>query len=124
MECMESRDLLAALADGELDAATAARLRVHLASCPACAAAHAGLLRLRASMRTQARRHRAPPHLRQQILAALPRPPQPRRAWAALPWSWINFGAAGAFAAAFAVSTTAPSPRWPTATCVTGPCPT
>lgn len=105
MTCSESEQLMMADVDGELDATTLARLRAHLATCAECRTAHAALTDLHADIRRHAPTHLAPAHLRQQIIAALPRTP-PRRRAATWPWAWINLGAAAAFGTAFATMLT------------------
>lgn len=105
MDCKESKQLMMADADGELDAATVARLRAHLATCVDCRAAHGAVIGLHAQIRRHMTAHVAPVHLRQRIIAALPRAPA-RRKVAAWPWAWINLGAAAAFGTAFATMLT------------------
>jgi anti-sigma factor RsiW len=113
MECKQAEQLMMADLDGELDAAGAAHLRAHLATCDGCRAAHAGLARLGAMVRSEAAEQGAPEHLRQRILAALPasRPARPAvRSW---PWAWINFGAAAAFGLLLATTQLLPQSRAP-----------
>lgn len=99
MECKESEQLLMADVDGELDAATVSQLRAHLAVCPACCAAHAGLAGLHVEIKRQATTYVAPSHLRHRIITALPSTPVHRK-FAGWSWGWINF-AATAFSAVF-----------------------
>jgi anti-sigma factor RsiW len=68
MNCSEAESLLAAQLDGELDAAAAAALDVHLVGCAACSAERASLLGLRARIAAVAPYHRAPPELRDAAL--------------------------------------------------------
>jgi len=55
MDCREARDLLQDELDGRLDAAAAARLAEHVASCAACADEKRGLASLRATFRAMPR---------------------------------------------------------------------
>jgi mycothiol system anti-sigma-R factor len=113
MECKESRDRMAAFADGELDARAAQQLTQHLAHCPDCAQACAQLQDLRAAVSKHGVRHAAPAALQQRLRQALQEEANavtevqatPRgRKWAQLPWAWINFGVASASTAALAVT--------------------
>jgi mycothiol system anti-sigma-R factor len=106
MECIESLALMAAYVDGELDAATCARMEAHLAQCEACVQAYARQRALGGVVRGHAQVYTAPAHLRQRILDALPRPAPPPRAAPRWPWAWINLGLGGAVGAVFAVALT------------------
>ena len=101
MDCRQSEQLIMADVDGELDAATVAQLRAHLATCAGCRTARAALTDLHADIRSHATTHAAPTHLRQQIVAALPST-QARRGVSVWPRTWIKLGAAVAFSSAFA----------------------
>lgn len=102
MDCNESHSLMSAFIDDELSAAAALRMAEHLSGCAACSAACERMREVRALVRRDGVRYRAPSHLRQRIQSALPRPPVRRRKAARLPWAWINFGAASACSVAFA----------------------
>lgn len=104
MDCQESQQLIAAYADGELDPSAASGLGAHLAGCARCAGAYEELLNLRSAIKAHGMRYAAPAHLRQRIRAALPRPSPLRRKFATLPWAWLNFAVATAFAVAFALT--------------------
>jgi anti-sigma factor RsiW len=106
MECSESQNLMPAYLDGELDAQTAMRCAVHLAGCAACAEASKKMLALHATLSTHAARHAAPTHLRQRIQATLQEQAPRRSKWPKLPWTWLNFGLAGASSVALALSLT------------------
>jgi len=67
MNCAHARQVLDAYVDGELDTATTAQLTAHLASCPACAAVHAGRGALRSRVRAGAPRYAAPAALRARV---------------------------------------------------------
>ncbi len=120
MNCPETRSLLDAYADGELDAAGDVGIEDHLAACADCARILREQRALAAALRSNLRRHPAPAGLRESILASLtpetapdppvqPQPlPVPRRgrgealaavvrAWTTLPPRGLAFAAAGIF---------------------------
>jgi anti-sigma factor RsiW len=110
MDCTQSRTLMSAYLDNELDAAGALSIEQHMATCPACAAALAQMRGLGSAIREHAPAYSAPAHLRQSIRSAIraahgakPAPPR-KRAWSSLPWAWINLGLAGAASTAFALT--------------------
>ncbi|MCK8784557.1 zf-HC2 domain-containing protein [Roseomonas sp. NAR14] len=77
--CEDRRLLVQAELDGELDAAAAAELAVHVARCPGCAALREELGALSERLRAGLTRHAAPARLRA-ALAAQPEAAGPRRA--------------------------------------------
>ena len=81
MTCEETRILLHALIDGELDAGHAREVEAHVASCPRCAAQLRDYREMRQALSAPALRHQAPAALRARIEGALPQ----RRAVAAVP---------------------------------------
>ncbi len=102
--------LVQAELDGELDAAEAAALAAHRATCPICQAAAAELTRARALIAGEPLHHAAPADLRAritaQIAAATPptRVASPARAWWRGRWSSAaGFGLGAACAAAIAL---------------------
>jgi anti-sigma factor RsiW len=82
MTCEESRELLHALIDGELDAGHAREVEAHVASCPRCAAALRDYRVMRQGLAAPAVRYSAPAALRARIEGALP---APRRAAVVVP---------------------------------------
>jgi anti-sigma factor RsiW len=72
MTCEETRILVHALVDGELDAGHAREVEAHVASCPACAAQLRDYRVMRQALSAPALRHRAPAALRARIEGALP----------------------------------------------------
>lgn len=91
-ECEAIDDLLDAMADDALPAATAAEVRAHLAACPRCAAEFAAIGALRRDLAALPR-PAAPPALVARLRAALPETPAaapPRRAI-----GWMAAGLAG-----------------------------
>jgi anti-sigma factor RsiW len=72
MTCEETRILVHALVDGELDAGHAREVEAHLASCPDCAAQLRDYRVMRQALSAPALRHQAPAALRARIESALP----------------------------------------------------
>jgi anti-sigma factor RsiW len=70
MNCHDAATLVAAHADGETHGEERRAVDEHLRRCAACAAKHAGILALRARLRTELPRYAAPPALRARVLAA------------------------------------------------------
>jgi anti-sigma factor RsiW len=104
MDCNESRNLLAAHADGELDPASAAAHADHLATCAECNDAYKKLIDLRATIKTHATRHVAPRSLIRSIMAELDAGGDGHPARRKRPWAWINAAVATACSVGFAVS--------------------
>ena len=98
MDCTDARDLLDGYLDNELDAAHALQVSRHLETCERCRTAHDAGLRLRAALREDAPRYRAPAQLRKHILASIDsaNPGRPRQ-WLRT-WEWARLGAAFALA--------------------------
>ena len=114
--CAEMEFLLQADLDGELDVGATARVAAHVATCPACAAAHIAMASLSARLRTELPYHAAPARLRQAIEAAIatsgaspapPLRPAAQNRWFQVPGRWMDrmlpFGAGIAVAAALAL---------------------
>jgi anti-sigma factor RsiW len=76
MTCEETRVLLHALADGELDAGHAREVEAHVAQCAACAAELAAARELKQALRAQPLGFDVPATLRAQIDSVLPLPAQ------------------------------------------------
>jgi len=72
MTCDETRILLHALIDGELDAGHAREVEAHIATCPDCAAELAAYREMSKAIAGADLRYTAPPALRRRIEAALP----------------------------------------------------
>jgi anti-sigma factor RsiW len=98
--CPERELLLHGLADGELDAANALAVEEHLQGCAGCQAAYSEILRLKAVLKGEGLRFRAPAALRGHIIANIPAQERAhvpglvqkpgrrlpyRQAWAAIP---------------------------------------
>jgi len=105
MDCNETRRLLEADADGELDLAHHLELAAHLESCPDCARRAAGLQARRAALRGSLPRFTAPPLLAEKIRVSLhagnapaARKPAPRRSALLWPvWNLTGLAATLAF---------------------------
>ena len=101
MNCALALRMLDGYIDDEIDAATAAKLVEHLASCTACAEMHGQRVAMRSALRATSLRHVAPPGLRKSILRDIERREQPEarslRWWQALVLggSTAIFGALG-----------------------------
>jgi len=72
MTCEETRELVHALIDGELDAGHAREVEAHVANCPRCAAQLRDYRVMRQALAAPALRHQAPAALRARIEGALP----------------------------------------------------
>jgi len=95
MNCKQLETLVAAYADGEIDALRSYSIRKHLHICAGCAARHRSILALRARIRTEVTYFAAPPALQARVCAtvgavratALPRSnPRSDR------WRWLSGG--------------------------------
>ena len=73
MDCNETRRLLAAHLDEELDVVNDAAVAAHLETCPACAESALAHTEQHRLLQEKLTRHRAPPEFAAQIRAALPR---------------------------------------------------
>jgi anti-sigma factor RsiW len=72
MTCEETRLLVHALIDGELDAGHASEVEAHVGSCPGCAALLRDYRVMRQALSAPALRHQAPAALRARLEGALP----------------------------------------------------
>ena len=71
MNCQETRNLIHAYLDGELDLVKSLEIEDHLQGCPDCSQIYKDQQALRAALNTDALYFRSPAPLRKQILAAL-----------------------------------------------------
>jgi anti-sigma factor RsiW len=71
MSCLETRELLHAFLDDELDPVRGLSVQRHLDACPDCAREHAAHRSLRASLRNEALYFRSPEGLERRVRAAL-----------------------------------------------------
>ena len=97
MDCNETRRLLEAAVDGELDLVRNLELEAHLGGCPECARLGETLRARRTALRESLPRFTAPPQLAGSVLAALRAEAAPATAPAArlVPLSWPVWRAAG-----------------------------
>ena len=96
MNCAESRVLLHAHADDELDIANSLELERHLKTCALCAAESQSVHSLKTALRQSPLRYGAPESLREQIrlmVRASERETRPRRFQSLLLWKSLAFGA-------------------------------
>lgn len=88
MNCQETKLLMDAYADGELDAAGILELEKHLQNCAACAQAFRNVQNLKKSLKQDTLRFSAPAELRQMLKAELRLPTEPSRPfWI---WNWFT----------------------------------
>jgi anti-sigma factor RsiW len=106
MNCKHVETLVAAYADGELDALRAYPMKKHLHDCAGCAARHRSILALRARIRAEVPKFVASPALHERVRATVGavRASAPRQARAmADRWRWLTGGVlAGCTASVFA----------------------
>jgi anti-sigma factor RsiW len=91
VNCAETRELLHAYLDGELDLVPHLALEQHLQGCPDCAAELQELQTLQTTLRDASLSYRAPARLAERVRASLPRPNRPR---VTLPRFWLGAVAA------------------------------
>lgn len=102
MKCDESRTLLEAHADGELDLLHQMEMEAHLRACPDCARRAGVLAARRAALGSSLPRFQAPPGLRESVLASVRGGARPaaRRGASVLRPIWNLGGMAASLAAA------------------------
>lgn len=105
MNCTESRGLMPAFVDNELDPADVARCAIHLEQCAACAYTCEQLQNVHRTIQEHATNYTAPDSLRQRIATNLNRSKK-RSSYRSSKFSWarINFGLSAAWAVAFSVA--------------------
>jgi anti-sigma factor RsiW len=95
MNCRETRDLLNAYVDGELDSTGSLGVEKHVQACASCLVEVENLQSLSSAIQNGGLRFAAPPHVRKKVQAAV-RAANPVSRRALFDWRW-----AGAFAAVF-----------------------
>ena len=106
MNCKQAESLVAAYADGEVDALRSYSMNRHLLGCAGCAARHRGMLSLRARFRAEVPYFVASPALQARVRATIGAvqasvPPRPRPTGDR--WRWLSGGVlAGCTASVFA----------------------
>jgi len=112
MNCNESRLLLHAYTDGELDLVRSLDVEQHLKACTTCAAENQSLLSLRSALRSGEFRCAAPQSLRNQVRqmarSSEEKIPILRAAWL---WQWLAAGATALAILAFMLHPTGSSDR-------------
>lgn len=103
MNCQQIQHLIHAHHDGELDAAHAAEMEDHLASCPRCTATAWNLTNLRDVLSKGELSYQAPAALRQRIRGEIRQAAAAERASAFGRWPWRNLGLAAALVMVAAV---------------------
>ena len=95
MNCAESRLLLHAHADGELDVASSLDLERHLKTCAACAGEKQSVHSLKAALRQSSLRYDAPDSLRKEVrrMARTSSGATSPRFHSLLLWKFLAFGA-------------------------------
>jgi anti-sigma factor RsiW len=96
MNCAESRTLLHAHADGELDLANSIELERHFNGCTVCAAERQAVQSLKTALRQSSLRYNAPASLRSELRRMARAPStgaRPRLFQSLLPWKLLAFGA-------------------------------
>jgi anti-sigma factor RsiW len=106
MTCAESRPLLAAYFDRELDPAASARLADHVAGCADCEAALDRAAAVHDALASAALTHAPPAHLGERIRGAIGDAARPRRAWYRHAQRWAAVPLAAMLAATVAWVTT------------------
>ena len=97
----ETRLLVHAYLDGELDATRSVEIERHLDTCPACTGTREDVLSLRSALRSGNVYEVAPERVRRQVRRSLRAESGPRVPWfTALREHWIGFGSVGAAVAA------------------------
>ncbi|WP_262273548.1 anti-sigma factor family protein [Microvirga yunnanensis] len=114
LPCSDMKVLLHGHLDGELDAANAFQVEDHLRTCATCSSEYQRLQELRAALREDSLRYRAPDALRARVLEALvPAPASPVAPTTARWWQRLRLSQhlgipAAAFAAGLAVALIVP----------------
>jgi anti-sigma factor RsiW len=98
VNCVQTRNLLHAYLDGELDLVRHLETEHHLAECKACSEEHDRLRALSTALKSDRLYFRAPPDLPNRVLASLSRTPAPDPAPSREPIPW-RFGLLTALAA-------------------------
>jgi len=101
MNCHEASGMIAAYADGEVDGLRGHTIRKHLRLCHDCAAKHQTLVDLRARIRAELPRYKAPAALRERVLASVEsaRPAASATTARGDRWRWMAGGALAGCAA-------------------------
>lgn len=104
MNCHESKKLMSAYVDKELDDREAALCADHIQNCHACTEEYEKLTKLHTTLKLNAANYKAPSHLRYRIQADLDSQKRPKQVRRHFSWNWTNFGLASACSLALAFS--------------------
>ena len=94
MNCKDAQNFMHAYADKELDLLKNIEMEEHLKSCSACAQALDNLLALRSAIKIDGLYHKPGLALQNRIHATLKKEHKAEQKSRALPWAWLNAGAA------------------------------
>jgi anti-sigma factor RsiW len=94
MNCKDAQSLMNAYADKELELQKSLEMEEHLKSCPACTQVFDNNLALSAALKTNALYHKPSIALQNRIHAVLKKEEMTVQKPRALPWAWLNAGAA------------------------------
>jgi anti-sigma factor RsiW len=103
VNCAQTRNLLPAFLDGELDLVRHLEIEHHLAECPTCAEEHEGLRSLGAALKADGLYLRAPPGLAERVRASLHRDVVTDTVQAGRPARWRRFSVGVGVAASLAL---------------------
>jgi anti-sigma factor RsiW len=92
-------NLIHAYVDDELDLVRSTEIERHLAECGACAQVYQNHQALRSALRAGPLYFKAPPHLKQRILASVRQADRAERVPRRLPWAWAGIAASLALVA-------------------------
>src|ERR1700737_4795211 len=92
-------NLIHAYVDDELDLVRSTEIERHLAECAACTQVYQNQQALRSALRAGPLYFKAPPHLKQRILASVGRADRAERVPRRLSWAWAGIAASLALVA-------------------------
>src|SRR5277367_3085417 len=90
MNCQQTKPLIEAYADGELDAAGILELEKHIHDCPACALAWRNAQTLKKALKQDSLFFSAPPELRRRVKAELRSQVGTKFRWSFWNWNWLT----------------------------------
>jgi anti-sigma factor RsiW len=90
MNCQQTKSLIDAYADGELDAAGILELEKHIHDCPACALAWRNAQTLKKALKQDSLFFTAPTELRRAIKAELRSQVETKSCWNFSNWNWLT----------------------------------
>src|SRR5262249_60454705 len=99
MICHETRDLIHAYLDGELDLVRSLEIERHLPACQSCALMFQNHQALRSAITTGSLYHQAPDDLRRRVRSAARQADQAESKFRLLSWRWLSVGVSLAAAA-------------------------